>query len=149
MQREIPQTQAKWRGLVRLLKYAGVGVPTFVLDLAILFVLTDTLHIHYVVSASVAFIIAFSLNYHLSRTHVFPETLRSMRLGYAIFLCVGGSGLFIVAGLMYVSVDIAGMNYMVSRVFIASLIGLWNYFINLYVTFRVAESQRSSSDIPL
>jgi len=142
---EIPGVWERWRGLVRLLKYAGVGIPTFVLDLGILYVLTDILHIHYVVSASAAFIIAFSLNYHLSRKYVFSETLRSMRAGYAIFLCVGGSGLFLIAGLMYLCVDIAGMDYMVSRILIASLIGLWNYYINLYVTFRVAESQMAPS----
>jgi len=124
--------------LVRLLKYSSVGLSTFILDLAMLFILTDLFNIYYVLSASLAFLISFSVNYPLSRRYVFTGTLRSVGTGYIIFIFIGSAGLVMVGSLMYALVDLVGLNYIISRVIIAAIVGLWNYFMNLYVNFKVA-----------
>lgn len=41
-------------------------------------------------------------------------------------------------GLMYVFVDVMQFNYIVSRVGVAAVVGIWNYLMNLYFNFRVA-----------
>ena len=123
----------------RFLKYVGVGTSTFGFDLALLFLFSEFLHWNYVLAAGVAFVIAVSVNYVLSRRYVFAGTLRSVHAGYAIFLLIAGVGLGLVTSLMYVCVYALGMNPFLSRVLIAGVVGLWNYVMNLYVNFRVHE----------
>ncbi len=131
----IPLRGLNTAGVIRFLKYSAVGVSTFAFDLVLLFVLTDFLHIQYIVSTGIAFILAVSVNYFLSRALVFKGTLRSVHAGYAIFIIIAASGLLIVTGSMFVLV---GLNYLVSRVLIAGIVGVWNYLLNLYVNFKVA-----------
>ncbi|MEK7509416.1 MAG: GtrA family protein [Patescibacteria group bacterium] len=122
----------------RFFQYTSIGISTFALDLALLFLFTDYLGIYYVLSAGIAFVVAVSFNYALSRRFVFTGTLRSVHGGYVIFLLIAGVGLVLVMGLMYVCVDVLGFNYILSRIFIAGVVGFWTYFMNLYMNFRVA-----------
>jgi len=126
------------RSVTRFVQYTLVGMSTFALDLFLLFILTDLLRIHYVLSAGLAFLIAISINYFLSRRFVFAGTLRSIHAGYTIFLAISGAGLLLVVVLMYVAVDILNINYLLSRVLIAGIVGIWNYLMNLYVNFKVS-----------
>ncbi len=124
--------------LRRFLKYSTVGVSTFCLDLFLLFILTDFFLWNYVISAGVAFTLAVSVNYYFSRRFVFRGTLRSAGEGYAVFLGIAGTGLVAVMVLMGVFVEVLHLNYLFSRVIIAGVVGIWNYFMNLYVNFKVA-----------
>ncbi len=124
-------------GMQRFFKYSAVGVSTFALDLALLFFFTDVLGVYYVLSAGISFAIAVSLNYWLSREHVFPETERALKSGYALFFLIAGAGLLTVMGLMYLAVDVLGFGYVVSRIVIAGFVGLWTYGMNLYINFKV------------
>lgn len=91
-----------------------------------------------VYAAGVAFFIAVSINYTLSRKYVFKGTKRSFKQAYLGFLSIALVGLLIVMGGMYLFVENFNLNYMLSRVIVAMMTGLWNYFLNLYVNFKVA-----------
>lgn len=126
------------RGAKRFIKYAGVGVSTFLFDLLLLFILIDFFHVHHVVAAGLAFLIAVSCNFLISRRLVFKGTERAAGKSYAAFILIAGCGLVFVSGLMYVAVDIIGLHYLVSRILIAGVVGMWNYLMNLYLNFKVA-----------
>ena len=128
----------------RFFKYAAVTLPTFLFDLGILVTLTQVFHVQYVLAAGTAFVIATSLNYVLSRRFVFLGTHRSLSLGYVYFFMIAGAGLLTVTTGMYVFVGLLHFNYIVSRVGIALVEGVWNYLMNLYVNFRVAGKTQSS-----
>lgn len=123
----------------RFLKYAAIGISTFGIDLLLLLVFTELFTFNYLISAGVAYILAISVNYLLSRHYVFSGTLRSAHAGYAIFLVIAGIGFLIVTGCMYVFVQAFGLNLFVSRIIVAGIVGVWNYVMNLYVNFRVHE----------
>lgn len=110
------------------------------LDLVLLFLFTDALGWPPVLSAAVAFIIAVSLNYILSRYFVFKGTTRGFTAGHVGFLIIALSRLGIVTGMMHVLVNILAWNYLLSRIFIALFTGIWNYLLNLYFNFKVAGS---------
>ncbi len=124
-------------GIVRFFRYSTIGVSTFLLDLALLFILTDVVGVHYVLAAGVSFAIAISINYMLSRQHVFAESTRTMHAAYGIFLVIGATGLLLVMGLMCLTVDVFGFNYIASRIVIAGVVGIWSYLMHLYLTFKL------------
>lgn len=65
------------RGALRFFRYSTVGVGTFVLDLMLLFLLIDKMGFHPVPSSGLAFFVAVSLNYVISRRLVFVKTVRT------------------------------------------------------------------------
>lgn len=126
------------KSLVRFLKYSTIGFFTFLLDLALLYFLSDIVLVNYVVAAGIAFVIAISVNHSLSRKHVFKGTVRTWKIGYVNFLLIALIGLLIVTGGMYVLVGLLGVNFLVARISIAIITGLWNYTVNLFANFKVA-----------
>jgi putative flippase GtrA len=126
------------QSIIRLAKYASVSGTTFLLDLALLWVLIDIVGLGYVLAAALSFLVAVSVNYPLSRAFVFKGTLRSTHSGYAIFLGIAGTGVVLVSVLMFVVVEFTGAAPLVARVIVAAIVGMWNYLMNLYVNFKVA-----------
>ena len=124
--------------LRRFFRYFSVGGSTFAFDLLLLFLLIDVAHVQYLVATGVSFLIALTTNYVFSRKFVFRGTLRSVHSGYGIFLLIAFSGLAIVEFTMYQLVGQYQWNYLVARIVVGAFAGLWNYFLNLYVNFRVA-----------
>jgi len=126
------------QGVLRFAKYSVVGVTTFLLDLFVLFLLTDFLLVNYILASGIAFLIAVTLNYAISRKYIFKGTVRGVKQGYFNFLIIVLVGLLVVTFGMYFLVTMLGFNYLVSRFCIAAITGLWNYLMNLFVNFKVA-----------
>lgn len=126
------------KGIVRFFKYASVGCSTFLFDLLLLFLMTHYAGVHYAVATPIAFGIAVSINYFVSRRLVFKGSLRPLHTGYGVFLMIAAAGMAAVTGLMLVFVELLQMAPLPARVIIAGIVGLWNYFMNLYVNFKVA-----------
>ena len=131
------------RTLIRFLKYATVGAATFLFDLLLLYLFIDHLGTDYVLATPLAFAIAISVNYFISRRYVFTGTLRSVHTGYGIFLLIAGAGMAGVTGLMVLFVEVFRLPYLPARVLVAGIVGLWNYLMNLYVNFKVADKDQS------
>ena len=127
------------KGVKRFFRYLSVGLSTFLLDLFLLWFLIEIFLWHYLFSTGLAFFIAVSLNYFLSRRYVFPETFRSFRRGYVYFLSIAFSGMLFVLALMFFLVEYFQLAPFVSRIAVASVVGFWNYLMNLYVNFKVAK----------
>lgn len=126
------------KSLVRFFTYSAIGFSTFLFDLALLYFLSDILSVNYIVAAGIAFTIAISINHSLSRKHVFKGSTRTWRMGYINFLFIALLGLLIVTGGMYVLVGLLGVNFLIARISIAAITGLWNYLLNLFANFKVA-----------
>lgn len=126
--------------VVRFMKYSLIGSGTFLFDLLLLYIFTDILGVGYVTSAGVSFLIAVSCNYLLSRKLVFSETTRGHREGYVYFLAIALSGLALVTGSMYILVEYLGVHYLVARVFVSGVTGIWNYTMNLLFNFKITET---------
>lgn len=124
--------------VLRFLKYFFVGFTTFSFDLFLLYVFTDILLFNYLFAAGLAYLIAVSINYYLSRRFVFPQTVRELDKGYYSFITISGVGLLFVIGLMYFAVEVLNLNHLVSRVIVAGIVGMWNYLMNLFFNFKVA-----------
>ncbi len=127
-----------YRALARFLRYTCVGGGTFTLDLSMLCLFTEIFDLPTVFSAGLAFLIAVSLNYFISRKIVFKGTSREIKQGYIGFLIIAGTGLVIVSGGMYLMVDRFRWQYLISRILVSLITGVWNYLLNLHINFKVA-----------
>lgn len=128
----------KNKTITRFLKYASIGVSTFLFDLFLLYFLTDVLLINYLISTGLAFVIAISINYFFSRKFVFSKTVRKVDTGYYIFVMTAVLGLFFVVLLMAILVESLKLDYLIARVIVAGIVGIYNYLVNLFLNFKVA-----------
>lgn len=124
--------------ILRFSRYSLVGGGTFAFDLLLLFLFSQIFDMNVTFAAGLAFAIAVSINYMISRHFVFHGSERGAVEGYANFLLIAFGGLALVSGMMYVFVTVMGMNYLISRISVALLTGFWNYSLNLYLNFKVA-----------
>jgi len=122
----------------RFLRYTISGVGTFGVDLLLVWLLTEFVGLYYLSSVAIAFLVAVSVNYLISRDWVFRGTRRDFKSGYIFFVFITMSGLALTAGLMALSVEVLGLYYLVARVVVSALVGIYNYMVNLYFNFRVA-----------
>ncbi|HEX5774633.1 MAG TPA: GtrA family protein [Candidatus Paceibacterota bacterium] len=127
----------KGPALRRFLKYSTVGFATFCFDLVLLLLFVEVLGISFFVAVPLGFVIAVSVNYALSRLHVFPGTKRSVHAGYAYFLLSAGLGAFLSTSGVAILVLEAGLHYLPARVMVAGFVGIVNYLFNLHYNFRV------------
>jgi putative flippase GtrA len=125
------------RGVRRFIKYSGIGAGTFLLDLTILFLASSYLGVSYFIATPCAFFVGISFNYFISRRLVFKGTTRAVYHGYINFAVVGILGAVITTGLVFMFVHFLALYYLIARILVAGIVGVGNYFINLYLNFKV------------
>ncbi len=116
-------------------EFSGIGILAFLIDLALLAFLTEVIGLFYLISAFISFICATSMHYTTSRFLVFKTTSRSFKKGYAYFIAIAVFNLFLILVLLRLFVENAGVHYMVARVMVGALVGVWDFLINKKVTF--------------
>lgn len=126
------------RALERFIRYGMVGGSTLLIDLTILYVLTEIFSVHYQIGIAIGFLIAVSINYLVSRRWVFKHTDRGFLMGYVFFIKFALVGLFLTMSITWYLVEILGIYYLASRLGAAGIVGVSNYLSNLYLNFRVA-----------
>lgn len=126
------------RSITRFLKYMSVGVSTLSFDLLLLVVLTEFLHVPYYLATPSAFLVAVTINYVVSRKHVFAGTERGLRTGYAYFIVFALIGSAVTTLGVTLLVTYAHLYYLVARVVVAGFVGIGTYLSNLFFNFKVA-----------
>lgn len=124
--------------LKRFVRYSTIGIGTFVFDLLLLWICIEVFGAPTVPATAIAFLIAVSLNFVISRRYVFKGSERSLKRGYAYFITYAVVGMFLTAGLMWLLTAYTNLHYTTIRVLIAGFIGAGNYVANLYLNFKVA-----------
>lgn len=132
------QGSRHYRSALRALRYLAVGVSTFLIDLVILFALTNLLGVPYTIAVAIGFIIGITLNYAISRAWVFRGTEQHIHHGYAYFLGGGLVSLTAILTLVTVFVERLGIPLLFARILVSGIVGCGNYLFNLYLNFKVA-----------
>ena len=116
-------------GMIQFFRYVIVGGIATVVDWGVQYFLTEA-GIHYLVSAVFAFFAGLSVNFLLSKIFVFKaEKARvGTALEFAAYAAIGGAGLLLTVGIMYVLTDVLHLHYMLSKVAATFIVLFWNYF---------------------
>jgi len=118
-------------------RYSIAGTTATILNLLIIYLLTDSLHIYYVGSGVAAYIISGTYNFVLNKVWTFREKLHhKIIIKYSGFLTLNIGALFANALLLYIYTDVFGLYYVFSQFFAILSIALINYVINKFIIFK-------------
>jgi putative flippase GtrA len=142
---------AAWERAPRIVRNGVISLPTFLIDLGLLFLLARRAHLNYLVATVVSFLVANALGYFLARRLVFAGTSRGVKAGLVYFLVIAALSAFALTPLMWLSVSVFHVDIILSRIITASIVGVGGYLLNLVFNFRVAHTlgaPQPESDIP-
>lgn len=108
----------------------------FGLDVALLWALVEFVGVGYIPAATVAFLIAMTLHYVLSRIWIFQGTERGIARGYVYFMINTGVGLVITIGAFAALVEFTGIHYLIARVLASVAAGIVVFFLNAVFNFK-------------
>lgn len=113
---------------IQFLRSTFVGATATVADIGLLYILTDFGHIHYLISAGIAFILGTVINYILSIFWVFKDKkLKSKTAEFIIFSVIGAIGLLLNELFMWLFTDIARLHYLISKIISTIIVFLFNF----------------------
>jgi putative flippase GtrA len=124
-------------GLKRFFRYSVVGFSTFLFDLVLLVFVIELLDVNYLIATPIAFAIAVTINYAISRKYVFVGTERAYHHGYLYFVGIAAMNAALVTGIVTLLIEFAGQHYFTARIITAGFIGFLSYILNLYHNFKV------------
>ena len=107
------------------------------IDIGVLYVLTDWIGVFYLVSATLSFIAAQILNYCLNKTLNFRDKSNKIGIQLAMFVAVNTLGLGISLGILAFLVEVAGLWYIPARIVAMLITFNFNYFIHKRYTFTI------------
>ena len=122
---------------IQFFRYTLVGGLAFVVDLVLLFVLTEYAHWHYLVSATLSFLAGLLVNYILSTQWIFRSSkIKNKKIEFILFGLIGVKGLGLNNVLLYFFTDLIGLYYMLSKLITAVLVYAWNFLGRRYFLFN-------------
>lgn len=134
VERHIPIAAPYARRYARVLRYLVAGGTAAFVDLGILYLLTDWFGMHYLLSATLAFVIAFCVSFFLQKFWTFgDETRDRMHAQATVYFVIAVANVFANLGLMYLLVDVFGIWYMLAQIFVGAAIACYSFLI--YRTF--------------
>jgi len=112
----------------QIIRFLIVGVSAFVIDYGLMVLLTELTPLEYLSSATISFSVSVIFNYFASMRYVFSrkEGL-SRRRAFSIFIILSVLGLGLNALLMWVGVDIFGVDYRITKIAVGAIVGALNF----------------------
>lgn len=116
------------RLIEQLLKFGVVGVIAFLIDYAVLYVLTEFVGIYYLVSCAISFTVSVVFNYICSMRYVFTgKKGMSKSREFLIFIILSVLGLGLNQLLMWLGVELIGVHYMATKIFATAVVMVYNF----------------------
>jgi dolichol-phosphate mannosyltransferase len=131
---------AVWSEWQKILSFGVVGFSGIVVNMGLLYLLTEYIGLYYLASAAIAIEVSILNNFFWNDVWTFRST-RNLKLEkklhrFASFQAVSMGGLLINMAILFFLTDIAGIYYL-----LANLVGIlvafaWNYGVNRHYTWR-------------
>ena len=113
--------------LMQILKFGIVGGSAFIIDYGIFTVLSQLLHVHYLIASILSFSISVIYNYILSIKWVFDVRKKQTTKEFIIFIVLSVIGLGLNSLIMYVSVDLMHIHEMIGKIIATAIVMVYNF----------------------
>lgn len=115
---------------MKFLSYAFVGGLCFTLNLAALWLLTDVLGVHYLLSTMIAFCTLTPLGFWLQKLLTFRTPRPAAGVEWPRYFVTMGSSFAANIALMYVLVSLLGVWYLAASVVVTLTLLVTNFLVN-------------------
>lgn len=122
--------------LIQIFRYAVVTVISSGIDFTALYLLTEFIHIHYLISAIFAYILGLIVNYVMSVVWVFhKKKLKRKAIEFIIFTLIGLLGMGLNEFFLWLFTDVLHLYYMISRLISAVIGFILKYVLRKWILF--------------
>lgn len=111
-----------------MLHYGFAASIGLVVDFGAVIFFKEILSFHYLLSVSAGFIFGLIVTFIISKKYVFGTPKGSPHKNFLLFGIIGLVGLGILNLVVWGFTDLAGINYLVSKVLATIVVFLWNFF---------------------
>ncbi len=124
--------------LLQFFRYGFVGGIATLADWGVLFVLTEWVFHHYLISSILAFVAGLGVNFVLSKKFVFSseKNKHSPSTEFAVYGIIGAIGLLMTVGIMSVLTEKLKWYYMISKIISTVIVFVWNFAARKIVLYR-------------
>jgi putative flippase GtrA len=122
---------------VKFLSYAIVGGGCALLNLAVLWMLTDVVGLHYLVSNMISFLALTPVGFVLQKLMTFRTPRAAAGVEWPRYFATMGSSFAANLVLMYVLVSLLGVWYLAANVVTTVLLLVANFLVNLRWSFAL------------
>ena len=120
-----------------LIRYIISGGTSAFVDLFFLFILNTVLSIHYLLSATIAFLMAFGVSFTLHKFWTFKtDAVHNTRRQIIQYLLASLFGLSLNTLLMYIFVDHFHIFVLLSQIFAGIMVACCTFFISRHLVFK-------------
>ena len=113
--------------IIQLIKFGIVGVIVTLIDLAVLMLLKEFMHIDVLVSSAVAFSVSVIANYILSMLFVFKSRGNSKVKEFLVFVILSIGGLLLNQFIMWLGTEIMTAYYLWVKAFALVFVPIYNF----------------------
>lgn len=115
----------------QVLKFGVVGGLAFLIDYAVLIILTELVGINYLISSGVSFCVSVVFNYILSIVWVFDVEKnmgkKKVAQNFFVFIVLSVIGLVLTEILMWTGTDILGIHYLLTKIGATAIVMIYNF----------------------
>lgn len=122
---------------IQLFRYGFVGGLAFLVDYGTLVLLTEFAGMHYLLAATISFILGLITNYLLSITWVFNQhKLNNRWVEFLLFAFIGVVGLGLNDAIMFLCTERCGIHYTLSKIIATAIVFFWNFLARKLILFK-------------
>lgn len=122
--------------LEKMFRFAVVGFSAFIIDFGGTYLLKEKAKANKYVANTLAFIMSASYNFILNRFWTWGSQDTEVLMQAVKFAGVMTTGLLIASGLIYILTDRIKLNFYISKLMAVSVVMVWNFTMNNFVTFN-------------
>jgi len=127
----------RWARIGRFLVSGGLAT---LVNLGLLYVLTDWVGVWYLISAIISFAAAFFVSFTLQKFWTFEDRSREgMHFQAGLFFLVATLNLGLNTFFLYLLVEYAALHYLLAQIIVSAFIAVENFFIYRFVIFRAPQ----------
>ena len=117
--------------------YLIIAIFVTIIDVLLFYSITEFLHVWYIYSALISYMIALFLHYSLNKYLNFKNKSKKHVQQFGLFVIVSLIGLGFHQIILYSLVEFTKLWYMYAKIITILIVSVWNFNGNKHLTFKV------------